>query len=226
MNAFNRMFVLIAAAVAVALMVAVIVLAWTADSNVVDSVADLASYLDDHTDNLSKVILSLGALVVLLLALILIVAELVPTGPVEIRLRQTAGGTLVVAADDIARRIEEEVGQLATTQEVRALVTGRDNGIQVTLELAVGQGANLAAVMEESAQVTQRTVEEQIGVPLVGQPTVRVRYVPSAPAAAPEGPAPTTSAATPAQPSAPEEPSEEPPPSDASPPAKPPRWGA
>src|SRR4030067_945206 len=74
-------------------MALVILLAWGADSETIDRLGDLVSYLHDYTDNASKLILSLGAAALIVLSLIVIVVELVPAAPAaQVRLGGVTGG--------------------------------------------------------------------------------------------------------------------------------------
>lgn len=221
MNVFNRTFVLMVLAVVIALMVLVILLTWTADTDSVDALHRLTSYLDDHRDNLSKTILSLGAVVLALLALIGIVAELLPPGPEEIRLRQTSGGTLVVVADDVAHRIQEAVKQQPNVHGAQATVGRRGNSLEVTLDVRVDRDANIATIMNESSEIAQRTVRDDVGLPLAGQPTIRVRYITPSEAARTQARQPATPVEQPPLPETPEGSS-----SSEGAPSEPPRWGA
>ena len=85
MDALNRAAVVGLAFAWVILMALVILLTWGADSETIDRLGDLVSYLNDHTDNASKLILTLGAAALIVLSLTIIVAELVPAEPARPR---------------------------------------------------------------------------------------------------------------------------------------------
>lgn len=177
MDAFNRGIIVILAAIWATLMVVVIFVTWAADAETIDRLSDLVRYLDDHTDNASKLILTLGASSLIVLSLIIIVAELAPAGPsTDIRLEGVTGATAVLSTEDINQRIEQEVTALPQIKESKASVTARDRGLAVALNLILGPDANVPEATEEACRVTQETVEQKIGVALVGLPTVQIRF--------------------------------------------------
>ncbi len=187
MDAFNRGIIVVLAAIWIILMAVVILVTWAAATETIDRLGDLVRYLDDHTDNASKLILTLGALALVVLCLIVIVAELAPTGPSDvIRLEGVTGARAVLSAEDINQRIEQEVTALPQVRESRVSVTARDRGLAVALNLVLGPDANVPEATEAACRVTQETIEQKIGVALVGLPKVQITFSP------PEGqPAPT-----------------------------------
>lgn len=188
MDAFNRGIIVALAAIWVILMALVILVTWAADTETIDRLGDLVRYLDEHTDNASKLILTLGVSSLIVLCLIVIVAELAPAGPsTDIRLEGVTGATAVLSTEDINQRIEQEVTALPQIKECKASVTARDRGLAVALNLVLGPDANVPEATEEACRVTQETIEQKIGVALVGLPTVQIRF------SAPEGePAPAS----------------------------------
>ena len=188
MDAFNRGIIVALAAIWVTLMALVIFVTWAADAETIDRLGDLVRYLDEHTDNASKLILTLGVSSLIVLCLIVIVAELAPAGPsTDIRLEGVTGATAVLSTEDINQRIEQEVTALPQIKESKASVTARDRGLAVALNLVLGPDANVPEATEEACRVTQETIEQKIGVALVGLPTVQIRF------SAPEGePAPAS----------------------------------
>jgi len=178
-DAFNRGIIVALAAIWVIFMAVVILVTWAADTETIDRLGDLVRYLDDHTDNASKLILTLGALSLVVLCLIVIVAELAPAGPsADIRLEGVTGATAVLSTEDINQRIEQEVTALPQVKESKASVTARDRGLAVALNLVLGPDANVPEATEEACRVTQETIEQKIGVALVGLPTVQIRFSP------------------------------------------------
>jgi hypothetical protein len=212
---FNRVIIVVLAAVWVILMAVVILLAWTADTETINRLADFVNYLDDHTDNPSKLILTLGASALIVLSLIIIIAELAPEpGTGDVRLEGVAGATAVLPAEAICQRIEHELMALPEIQEARASVTARDKGLAVALGLTLTPDANVALTTEEACHRTQETIEQRIGVALVGLPTVQIAFGPDEGEAgppAPEPPPPPAAEETPPPPAAEEPPPEVPP---------------
>lgn len=191
MDAFNRAAIVGLAFLWVILMALVILLTWGADTDTIDRLVDLVSYLNDHTDNPSKLILTLGAAALIVLSLIVIVAELVPATPTaEVRLESVTGATAILPTEAITQRLEQELRSLPQVQEAQAMVAVRDKGLAVALNLTLAPDANVASATEEACRLAQETIEQKIGVALVGLPTVQIRFGAATatppPAAAPE----------------------------------------
>ena len=181
MDAFNRAAIVGLAFAWVILMALVILLAWGADSETIDRLGDLVSYLNDHTDNASKLILTLGAAALIVLSLTVIVAELVPAEPAaaQVRLESVTGATAILPAEAITQRLELELRSLPQVQEAQAMVASRDRGLAVALNLTLAPDANVSSTTEEACRLAQETIEQKIGVALVGLPTVQIRFGPA-----------------------------------------------
>jgi len=180
-DAFNRAAIVGLAFAWVILMALVILLAWGADSETIDRLGDLVSYLNDHTDNASKLILSLGAAALIVLSLIVIVAELVPAEPAaQVRLESVTGATAILPTEAITQRLEQELRSLPQVQDAQAMVAARDRGLAVALNLTLAPDANVSSTTEEACRLAQETIEQKIGVALVGLPTVQIRFGPAA----------------------------------------------
>jgi len=213
-DVFNRVVIVALAAIWIVLMALVILLAWRADIQTVDRLGDLVAYLNGHTDNPSKLILTLGAAALIVLCLIAIVAELAPEGPAtNIRLAAVTGATAILPVEAINQRIEQEVSALPQVRQAKASVAARDRGLAVALELTLAPDSNVALTTEEACRITQDTIEQKIGVALVGLPTVQIRL-----ATAQEMPPPALSEAEGDSPPAPQP---EPPPEAGQPQARP-----
>ena len=181
MDAFNRAAIVGLAFAWVILMALVILLAWGADSETIDRLGDLVSYLNDHTDNASKLILTLGAAALIVLSLIVIVAELVPAEPAaQVRLESVTGATAILPTEAITQRLEQELRSLPQVQDAQAMVAARDRGLAVALNLTLAPDANVSSTTEEACRLAQETIEQKIGVALVGLPTVQIRFGPAA----------------------------------------------
>ena len=193
MDAFNRAAVVGLAFLWVILMALVILLTWGADSETIDRLGDMVSFLNDHTDNASKLILTLGTAALIVLSLTVIVAELVPAAPTaEVRLKSVTGATAILPTEAITQRLEQELRSLPPVQDAQAMVAARDRGLAVALNLTLTPDASVASATEEACRLAQEIIEQKIGVALVGLPTVQIRFGPAMatppppPAAAPE----------------------------------------
>ncbi len=182
MDDFNRAAIVGLAFVWVVLMALVILLTWGADTQTIDRLSDLVSFLNDHTDTASKLVLTLGAAALIVLGLMAIVAELVPAKPAaEVRLESVTGATAILPIEAITQRLEEELRSLPQVQEAQAMVAARDKGLAVALNLTLTPDANVGLTTEEACRLAQETIEQKMGVALVGLPTVQIRFGPGTP---------------------------------------------
>jgi hypothetical protein len=202
MNETNRLIIVLVAAAAIVLMGVFIFLAWTQDSQTVNRLGDFVRYLDEHRTDSGRVIVTLSALVVAVLALLVIVLELAPEDESrELRVEQ-AGATTIVPAEALKLRLQEALLMLPQVSAARARVSTRDRGIATALDLTLTPAANVAQVTQEASRIVVDTIQTDLGLPVSGQPTVRVSFGgKDAPAAAssvsrPPEPPPVPSGAT------------------------------
>ncbi len=175
-NDTNRTFIIVLSAVLIVLMAVVIFLAWAANGDTIDSLRDFVNYLNDHNDTAGRLIVTLGALVVSVLALLLIIVELAPEEE-ERELRvQRAGATTIVPAAALRQRLEEALVALPEVTAARARVTARDKGISTSLDLTVLDRTNIAAVTDEATRVVVDAIQTDLGLPVAGVPTVRISF--------------------------------------------------
>ncbi len=199
MNEANRTAIILLAALWIVAMAVVIFVTWAADAEAVERLQDFVQYLDDHRDDASRLILTLGALVLIVLALLLIIVELAPEEETrEIRVEQ-AGATTIVPAEPLRLRLEQALTAITQVTEARARVYSHDKGIGMKLDLTVTPGTNVAIITQEAARVVAETIQADLGIPVTAPPTVRITFGP------PKEPEPVASSIT--QPPTPEPPS-------------------
>ena len=178
MNETNRTIIVLAAGLWIVLMAVFIFLAWTADTNTVDTLGDFVEYLDAHRDDPSRLILTLGALVMIVLALLLIIVELAPEEETsEIRVEQ-AGATTIVPAEPLRLRLEEALTAMANVTAAGVRVHSQDKGVGIKLALTVVPGTNVAVVTQEASRVVVETLQADLGLPVSGPPEVRIEFGP------------------------------------------------
>ncbi len=176
MNETNRSVIVLLAALWILLMAVVIFIAWAAPDDAVDRLGDMVEYLDAHRDDPSRLILTLGALLLVVLALLAIIVELAPE-ETERELRvERAGATTIVPAEALRLRLEEALRGLPQVTAAKARVFSRDKGIGSSLDLTITAEANVATVTQEAARVVVDTLQAELGLPAAGLPTVRVVF--------------------------------------------------
>ena len=191
MNETNRTAIVILAALWIVVMAVVIFAAWAADVETVERLQDFVAYLDDHRDNASRLILSLGALVLIVLSLLVIIVELAPEEEERVIKVEQAGATTIVPAEPLRLRLEETLTAMTQITAARARVFSQDKGIGMKLDLTVTADTNISAVTQEATRVVMETLQSDLGLPVSSPPVVRIAFGP-APAAepAPAGPQP------------------------------------
>lgn len=176
MNETNRTVIVFLAAAVIVLMAVIVFLAWTEASGTVARLQDFVQYLDDHRDNAPRLILTLGALVVIVLALLIIVFELAPQEETrDLRLEQ-AGTTTIVPALALQQRLEEALITLPMVSAARARVSGGDKGIATMLDITIAPDANVATATQEATRVVVDTLQTDLGLPVAAPPTVRIAF--------------------------------------------------
>ena len=178
MNENNRTAIVLLAALWIVLMAVVIFFAWSDAKLAVDSLGDFVGYLDDHRDTASKLILTLGALVLIVLALLVVIVELAPEEETrEIRIDQ-AGATTIVPAEPLRERLEEALTAIPQVSAAKARVFSQNKGVGMKLDLTITPDANIALVTQEASRVVVETLQSDLGLPVAAPPSVRIVFGP------------------------------------------------
>ena len=176
MNETNRGVIILLAGIWIVLMAVVIFVAWAADKEAVERLGDFVQYLDEHRDSPSRLILTLGALVLVVLALLVIIVEVAPEEQTrELKVEQ-AGATTIVPAEALRLRLEEALATLPQVTAAKARVYSRDKGIGASLDLTVTPDTNVAAVTQEATRVVVDALQTDMGLPVAGVPSVRIIF--------------------------------------------------
>jgi len=183
-NNANRTLIVLVAAAWIVLMAVLIFLTWSASEDVIDRIGDFQEFLADNNDDAGKLIVTLGALVTIVLALLVIIVEVAPEEEErELRVEQ-AGATTIVPASALRQRLEEAVREIPDITAARARVSTKDKGIAAAVDVTLLPKANVAAVTQEAARVVIDTIQTDLGLPVVGVPTVKIAFAEGAAAAA------------------------------------------
>ncbi|MBI1886248.1 MAG: hypothetical protein HYS09_08070 [Chloroflexi bacterium] len=202
MNDINRNAIVTVAAVLIVLMGIVIFLAWAADTETIGRLEDFVKYLHNHADNPGKLILTLGGFTIIVLAFLVIVAELAPEEETrEVRLEQ-AGATTLLPAQVVRERLEAALLALPGARAATVQVASRQKGLGLSVDLAVAPNANLATIGQEASRTVAETVQNELGLALAEPPTVRLSFA--------KGEAPPAAGETVAEPPAADPPAEQP----------------
>jgi len=154
----------------------ILLLVWSSPEESITRLRDLADYLEDHNNTEAQLIITFGGIILILLAVLLILFELVPTEGNSLRIQQIGSGEVEIGSDEVGRRIEETLLGLPQIEHVEAKVLGRGKKAEIHLSLHVTPDANLAAAAEAACQRTTELVEGQMSVALAKPPSAQVHY--------------------------------------------------
>ena len=175
-NQINRFVItLVAMAIAFAAL-AIVLLAWGAPGGTIDHIADLAGYLRRHNDRETKLIITLGAMVVVMAMLTVIVVELTPSPNRTMRVRNLTSGDAAITTTEIAQRVNADVLRVVHITECRSYVSARGRRVDVVLDLHVDAGTDLAQAADEACRRAHELIEQQLGIELASKPRARLHY--------------------------------------------------
>ena len=175
-NQINRFVItLVAMAIAFAAL-AIVLLAWGAPGGTIDHIGDLAGYLRRHNDRETKLIITLGAMVVVMAMLTVIVVELTPSPNRTMRVRNLTSGDAAITTTEIAQRVNADVLRVVHITECRSYVSARGRRVDVVLDLHVDAGTDLAQAADEACRRAHELIEQQLGIELASKPRARLHY--------------------------------------------------
>ncbi|HEY5639794.1 MAG TPA: hypothetical protein VIW01_07055 [Dehalococcoidia bacterium] len=172
----NRYLIVLCAAAWIVAMAVVVFLTWAAPTESIDALVDAVQFLDDNDGTAGKLVVTLGALAIAVLALLWIVVELAPDDEVkELRIEQ-AGATTIIPADALRLRLEESLLGLGGVTSAHSRVRPRDKGVAVAIDLTVVQTANVGEITQQAVRAVVDTLHEDLGLPVSGTPDVRIAF--------------------------------------------------
>jgi hypothetical protein len=175
-NEVNRTAIVLLAAAWIVLMAVVIFLAWAAPGDTIEALGDVVQEMEQNNDTAGRLVVTLGALALVVFGLLVIILELAPEDEErELRVKQ-AGSTTIVPALALRQRLEEAIGALPEVTSVKARVWTKDNGIATNLNLGLVERANVANVTQESSRIVVDTIQTELGLPVAGLPEVRISF--------------------------------------------------
>ena len=176
LDQLNRFIISLVALVVLFAALVIVLLAWGATDSTIGRVDDFAGYLRDHDGREAKLVVTIGALVIVLLMLTIMLVELTPSSTQRMRVRNVTSGAATLTTKQIAERIEHEIMAAPNIARCDAIVAARGNRVEVVLDLHVDAGADLAKTADESCRLAHALVEERMGIALTQPPRARMHY--------------------------------------------------
>lgn len=177
MNALNRLIIVLGSLIVIILVAAIIVLAWGYSSEGIERMGDLVEYVDAHEDNTSRLVLTLGGAIIMVIALIVLLIELSPGPSRLIEIGEVEGGKAFLSTDAIARRLEQLMNDVAGVIASRAKVTSRGKAVVATLNLQVSPEEDIAAVADTASGLARDALTQKMKVRLAEPPRIHIIYV-------------------------------------------------
>ena len=177
MDIANRLALVLLALLVIFAVAVVVLFTWAAAPESVERLSDFVRFLDDHAqDNGSRVILTLGAVVVALLALVVVIVELTPPQAERVPVRDVRAGDALLSTDAIAQRLRQEISAVPHVTQTKATVSARGKGVEVDLELHVDPETNLALTSEEACRAVENLLTNRLSVEMARPPRLNLRY--------------------------------------------------
>ena len=117
------------------------------------------------------------ALVTDLILALLIILEIRPQRGRYLRVQQIAGGLAHVNIDSVIKLLQHRLAPLPDVAKVTPHVWAKGRKVAVRVDVGVGPEANIPNAAAEMIEVIQRTLTEELGLEIAGQPELRVTVV-------------------------------------------------
>lgn len=176
MDLTNRILIIGGALLWIFIVLIIILLAWGAPDEGIDRIGDLAGYLNDHNDTPAKLIVTLGGIVLALLAAIIVIIEVAPPEGGSLKVSNVGSSDARIPTDEVAHLLESELRQLPQLDDVKAVVQARGDKAEVSLDLHVGPEADIAATVETACNRASELLSHRIGVALARPPRAQLHY--------------------------------------------------
>jgi hypothetical protein len=176
MNVVNRLIVVLGVMVLIAFAGMVIVLAWAYGPETIHKLGSFVTYLNDHDTTVPKIVITLGASFVILVALAFLLLEVAPRAGKTVAVMEVGMGTAVISTAAVSRRLEQIVTSLPQVEATRAKVGGKKKGISVNLQVMVDPSADLSATATEVAGAVEDAVTRQMKLTMAAPAHLQLYY--------------------------------------------------
>ncbi len=185
MNKVNRVVIIVALLVIMALCTVTLLF----PVRVLNSMAQRLGGLADYIAGLGRpfrdsgwfvrvAVCVLFVLTVDIIGVLLVIAETRWPAPRFIRAEKTTGGEVRVSVSSIAERLKYEIDQIAGVLHCKPKVSARRGGVVVELDVETAAGIDVPANVEQIVETARQVVEEKMGLKLARPPAINLRTVP------------------------------------------------
>ncbi len=174
MNAFNRVTIVVLALAGIVAVTAVCLF----PEVFIERLSDLSQWLNGIQPRigLQDQLILIGIFVVVdFVLLLLVVLELRPPSAKAVRVQEVEGGTALVTADSIKRRLAFYIDGLQDVVSVKPQVQIQRDTVTVAVDVGTSAAVNVPAKAREIVSVIRMVITETMGLKLRGEPRVNIR---------------------------------------------------
>ncbi|HXG35777.1 MAG TPA: hypothetical protein VNL15_02285 [Dehalococcoidia bacterium] len=176
MQRVNRSAIVLVTALLIAVVVTATFFVWADSALLIERLDDLVQYLQAHNNDSGRLIFTLAALLVVVLAILVIILELAPESqPQELHVR-SQGSMLIVPTSLAARRLEEALLAVPGVREATAKPSSRDGKVAVDASLLAEENSSFSGLADMATQALASTLQNELGISL--HDSSRIRVVP------------------------------------------------
>ena len=164
-----------ALAALIALLAAVLLaVTWGASNAALEGVAGGAAWLQERNDVAARAALSVVLVATAALAFVVAWSRTSdPRRPVRV-----PGGRGTIAVDEVAAWMRDAVRERTDIRDVAITVQSQGKGVRVAARIAVTADARLQETSRGARAAIEQVLAAQVGVPLVAEPVIELRYAP------------------------------------------------
>jgi hypothetical protein len=89
--------------------------------------------------------------------------------------RYTGGNAIRISTGAVAEKVQDAVNAVGGVIDAKVKATGRDRAVEIQLDVTATKDTDLVSKAEEIAITTRQVVQDQLGLKLSGKPQVSIR---------------------------------------------------
>ena len=175
MNVFNRIVMIVAVLLFIALAAYVMI----APSDASYFAQQGISYLEENVaDAWFYQWFLIGGGVLLLVLLIVFYLEVRRGKRKAVRIKTQGGGYARLEIGSVAESLEYRVDELAGVRKVKTRITSRGKDVEVALDLDTSPSVNIPVLTDQIIALCHDIVEGQLGIQIHGRPIINIKHEP------------------------------------------------
>ncbi len=117
------------------------------------------------------------ALVWILLALFLLWLELRRSRRVYVRVPKISGGMVTLSIESITQQVQYRMEPLANVVRVQPQIQAQGGGVRAVIDVTAVSGINVPQLSSDLVEVVRRTLSEDLGLKIAGDPQIRLKLI-------------------------------------------------